>query len=622
MSSEVISQSSEERHGAILSQPSDTRGLPIEHRNRLVISSKTVGTTWQIVSRYGDDVWWLMGAPTNIAAARNKLNFMRIPEPLRESTKAVIYRYLRKGINGARRPAATTVASAFAEITYFLRYVSALGATSFSEITPIFCANYVQVARTKLTPSGALPSNSVVYSRLSAVEDLYQLSSYTCTPLPMHPWPDTSSHQLAGKTKPTDGKKTPLIPDDVLVPLFQAAWKEVQQAHRLLDLRDEMQEFIDSGKSSKFKRLRLIKKLGFEGGYKDFKGRLIEIRTACYIVIATLSGCRVHEIGYLRKNSYYSTQDDEGEKYWWMRSVSRKTHIGDTEWMIPEAAVEALKVMERWAAPYQANLRAEIATLRARDSTDIGLALAEEHLDVLFVGMDIKHGRIVRTLSTQPLNENLKQFALKCGLTWDLASHQFRRKFANYAARSRFGDLRYLKEHYKHWSMDMTLGYALNESQELELYLEILDEGEELKVGVVSSWLNEAESLAGGYGRGLMDWRSRGETITLFKSHKAMVMSIAQSTYIRSNGHAWCTADDNLCVGNNLEKTRCAAGCNNAVIGREHAEIYKGLYDQMKQLANSDDIGRGGQQRVSRDLTRCADVLEELGYNVEEEIEE
>ena len=603
---------------AVLSQPSDIRGLPIEQRNRLVISLKKVDDIWRIVSRYGDDVWWLMGAPTNIAAARNKLNFARIPEPLRESAKAVIYRYMRKGCNGGRRPGATTITSAFAEISYFLRYVRELGVAAFSDITPIFCANYAQVARAKPMQDGKAPSVGTIYRRLKAVEDLYQLSLYTETPLPLPPWPDTSSHRLSGVKKAKAEKKTPLIPDEVLVLIFQAAWEIVQKAPQLLDWRDEMQEFIDSGKSTKYLRQGLINGLGFNGNYKDFKRSVIEIRTACYIVIATLSGCRIHELGYVRKGAFYSTEDDEGEQYWWMRSVSRKTHVGETEWMIPEAAVDALKVMERWAAPYHAQLHHEVATYRAQDSTDIRIALAEEHLDALFVGMDIKHGNLVRTLSTQPLNDHLKRFAKDRGLTWDLASHQFRRKFANYAARSQFGDLRYLKEHFKHWSMDMTLGYALNESQELELYLEILDESDEVKVGVVASWLNESEPLAGGYGRSLVDWRTKGEKITLFKTHDQMVRSVSQSTHIRSNGHAWCTADDNLCVGNNLEKTRCGAGCNNAVIGRQHGKIYQGLYDQLNQLADSRDIGPGGRERVRTDLARCTRVLDELGYNVSE----
>lgn len=145
--------------------------------------------------------------------------------------------------------------------------------------------------------------------------------------------------------------------------------------------------------------------------------------------------------------------------------------------------------------------------------------------------------------------------------------------------------------------------------------LDIQDEIDEVKEGVVATWLNDAEPLAGGYGSNLVSWRSRQENITLFKSHDQMVRSIAQSTAIRSNGHAWCTADDNQCVGNNLERTRCGAGCSNAVIGRQYAPFYQGLYDQLKQLEHCDDIGEGGRVRVRRDLDRCATVLTTLGYD-------
>jgi hypothetical protein len=225
---------------------------------------------------------------------------------------------------------------------------------------------------------------------------------------------------------------------------------------------------------------------------------------------------------------------------------------------------------------------------------------------------DKKHDKRVRTLSLGSLNATLKDFAGNHGIDWELASHQFRRKFANYAARSQFGDLRYLKEHFKHWSMDMTLGYALNESQEMALYLDIQDELDEIKQGVVETWLEADAPLAGGYGNGLVEWRSKSDNIVLFKSRAAMVRSIAASTPIRSNGHAWCTAQDNLCVGNDLERTRCGGGCDHAVIGQNHAPLYQALYDQLKELEALDDIGEGGRARVKRDLERTRKVLDML----------
>lgn len=93
-----------------------------------------------------------------------------------------------------------------------------------------------------------------------------------------------------------------------------------------------------------------------------------------------------------------------------------------------------------------------------------------------------------------------------------------------------------------------------------------------------------------------------------------MIRTISESTAIRSNGHAWCTADDNKCVGNGgLETTRCT-GCDNAVIGRIHGKLYQGLYDHLKEVLKCSDIGQAGLARVTRDLDRCREVLVSLGF--------
>ena len=98
-----------------------------------------------------------------------------------------------------------------------------------------------------------------------------------------------------------------------------------------------------------------------------------------------------------------------------------------------------------------------------------------------------------------------------------------------------------------------------------------------------------------------------------------MVISIAESTAIRSNGHAWCTADKDGCIGNTLERTRCG-DCNNAVIGRGHLGIYRQLYSNLKELLTCNDIGESGRVRVLRDLERCRDVFMRLGYDPESDV--
>jgi hypothetical protein len=147
---------------------------------------------------------------------------------------------------------------------------------------------------------------------------------------------------------------------------------------------------------------------------------------------------------------------------------------------------------------------------------------------------------------------------------------------------------------------------ALNEAQETALYAEIEGELDHIKAGVVDTWLNPDVALAGGYGRNITSWRT--QAVTIFKDHRQMVRALADSTAIRSNGHAWCTADDNLCVGNDIERTRCS-DCNNAVIGPQHAPLYKGLYDHLKEVRDCDDIGEGGLNVVRRDMDRCRRVL-------------
>ena len=136
-----------------------------------------------------------------------------------------------------------------------------------------------------------------------------------------------------------------------------------------------------------------------------FSQALREIRPACYIVIASLSGCRNHELSFLESGAVRSTlepSDREGEeprRYWWMTSKSTKTGVGVTEWMIPEAAVTAIRVLEHWAAPYQASLEREIAARREANPDDVEIAEALKHRNAIFVAAEPRRGGQVRTLS-------------------------------------------------------------------------------------------------------------------------------------------------------------------------------------------------------------------------------
>lgn len=614
--------------GSIADQPSDMRGITESERDALIISATQVDGQWVILSRYGEDTWQLDGFTTNAKPSHTRLDFGNFPPVFRAVMKAILYRYLRRGRRGVGRPKGRALRQLFSDARPFLRHLLALKLDHLGAVTPLICATYMVAckAHRQISQSKEKPlSQRGLEGRFVAVEALYELSHYTDDPMPQHPWLQTSAKAMAGLTgSGAQSGKTPLIPDDVFCILFEQAYLQIERGQQLLDLRVGLDAVTVQVKGlSLFDIIRAknhhLETHGWDGGLRAFNQAMIHLRTACYIVLASTSGCRNHELSNLQSGAHHRTQDDEGTLFHWMRSRSDKTDTGNHDWMIPEAAVRTLRLMERWAAPYQLTLAAEIEQLRRANPRDPQIVEANKHRNALFLGVYTKKGNQVRTLTNSTWDYNLKAFAKDCGLSWNLSSHQFRRKFANYAAHSRFGDLRYLKEHYAHWSLDMTLGYAMDDSWgehlDLELYADIQGEIEDIKLGVVDKWLSDAP-LAGGYGRALKQWQREPQNLLIFKDHASMLKSIAESTAIRSNGHAWCTADNNGCVGNTLERTRCG-NCNNAVIGRGHAAIYQRLYDDLKGLLHCPDIGEGGRQRVQRDLNRCRDVLAQLGMDPE-----
>lgn len=616
---------------ALAAQPGDVQRLPELERDALIISAAQVDGQWVILSRYGDDIWQIDGFPSNVPASHKRLDFGKVPPEFRAVMKAMLYRYLRRGRRGAGRPKGSALLQIFTSAMPFLRHLVALKLEHLGAVTPMICATYVaacKVHRQTSRSKGKPLSQRGLHERFKTVEALHELSQYTNDRMPQHPWPETSAKAMAGLTgsgaRHMQSSMTPLIPDDVFCTLFERAYEQVKRGQQLFDLRDALDALAKRRKGQSRESIIRAKNLhlgayGWEGSLRAFNKALIDLRTASYIVLASTSGCRNHELANLQSGAHHRTQEDEDTVYHWMRSHSDKTEAGIHDWMIPEAAVRTLRLMERWCAPYQAIIAAEILQRRRANPQDPQIVEALKHRHTLFLGVDPKQDNQVRTLSSSCWNKYLKAFANDCGLSWKLASHQFRRKFANYAAHSRFGDLRYLKEHYAHWSLDMTLGYAMDDSWgqhlDLDLYADIQGELEDIKLGVVDNWLGD-ESLAGGYGCSLKQWQREPQNLLIFKDHASMLKSIADSTAIRSNDHAWCTADNEVCVGNTFERTRCG-NCNNAVIGRNHAAIYQRLFDDLRGLLHCPDIGEGGRQRVERDLNRCRSVLAQLGMNPE-----
>lgn len=302
-----------------VAQPGDVRGLPVPERDALIISATQVNGQWVILSRYSDDTWQLDGFSSNMPANKKRLDFRTVSQAFRVVMKAILYRYLQRGLHGAGRPKGAWVRSTFDNAKPLLRHLESLQIDHLGAVTPLVCATYVNSCKAHRQPrrsKGKPLAQSGLLSRFKAVEALYELSQYTDDPMPQHPWPDTSAKAMAGLTVNgafhQQGGKTPLIPDDVFCALFERAYQQVERGQQLLNLRDALDAVKAQRKGSVFKTSRVksrqLRTLGWDSGARAFNKALTDLRTACYIILASTSGCRNHELANVQSGTHHRTQ--------------------------------------------------------------------------------------------------------------------------------------------------------------------------------------------------------------------------------------------------------------------------------------------------------------------------
>ncbi len=614
------------REAAIIGKQEHTITLPNQTKvepDLIVTELQLPGGSFHVLSRYADPVWRLPSTwfPDSTTDSKKQLRFTLLPVAFQEITKYLMSRYILKGLEGGVRPRGNTIASLFKYIKPFLVYLSEHNIQRLAQVTPLLTANYVNMWGQSISPATSMRlSPADLNQRFRAVETFYMLSQQGSDVMP-HPWPDASAHFLSGMHKEDITKsKTKIIPDAVLAPLFTAACQHIDQAERLLNLRDKYEQrknSVDSIAQYKQGTHKCADTIDYPGGLKAFQADISALHDACVIIILTTSGIRVHELVNLRLGGYYTTVGERGQHYYWMRSRSDKTHEGNTEWLVSEITHRALKVVERFVEPLQQALVNQIAT-RELESPNCHEALeSRRYQQSLFLGKPKTKKNPIRPLSDYTILQYINRFARRNNIQWDFGSHQFRRSFANYAARSAYGDLRYLRDHFKHWSIDMTAIYMLNEQQDSELYDEIMLAVKNEKISIVEHWLEEDTLLAGGMAEQVRSFRSSQEDVRTYETRVQLAEQISEQVHLRATTVAWCTADDAGCSGRGLaDKTRCG-DCHNAIIDDRKTAVWQGIYSQQLELRELDDIGEVGRLRVERDIVRCEQVLKQLNVNVE-----
>jgi integrase len=278
---------------------------------------------------------------------------------------------------------------------------------------------------------------------------------------------------------------------------------------------------------------------------------VLRLRDACFFLLGLLTGMRCDELAGIEVNAG-RTETKDGVTYNWVRSIEHKTKKGPVEYLMPSMGHEILRVMERWSAPLRVRLLQQLAVWEA-DRSEHGVAerlrrisAARADANRLFLRMPRSRAGI-GTVSGIAWHGAMREFATAAGIEWQLAPHQLRRTYAWMFVRHRLGNMLFLKEQFKHSSVLMTQLYAANPRQDGTLYDELRDEMRSLKVDLIQHWLSDDVKLSGGAGRRIVALRAN-----TFSDRKELIEETAETVRIRSNGHAWCLAQDDGCGGAGL----------------------------------------------------------------------
>jgi integrase len=611
----------------------------------------------EVLSIYGGDTWefWPYIQTNNKDSYQKNIRFsIMLPDGrlltdsehagLLESTKAFLYtRLCIKHPRSGLTPKHAGLIKKFEMLRSLLQWMAVNGHQRFADLTPEDCMKYaLELKQRELKPG-------TILGYLLVVEDLYLFRNHLADSLLKHPWPKSSAYHLAGLGTSSEKGTTEKIPDWLTRKLFQGVLRYVEGGYgeQLLACQDAYNACQNKTFRSKNRAIKEYLEVLQLKNIRAVNTEINQLYTACYAVIDLFSGLRDSEMGSLKTGCYREHEGWDGAVYGWISGLTYKTvkNPMPAEWMVPPVVKKAVKLAEKVSAPIRAGLEDRIAQLEKKIRLDYAkkeqrlkdegmLHMLKERRELLFLNMEQKG--MVSPWCGSSTNRRLKELARHLGLlvededlaqvmdrdhirvgdVWPLAPHQFRKTFAVYVARNAFGDLLYLRRHFKHWSLDMTLYYAVADLENIDNTLldEILVYRDEFQVDIIAGWMDSDNPLTGEGATGIKEFRQR-EEVRAVKDHRELARKLAEGFFIRGTGHSWCTAEQ--CKGLGIYNVLECRDCKNRLIDRTHLQVWLGIRSQQIELLQMDDLGDPMWQRAKDHLLYAEQVLRDLEVVVE-----
>jgi integrase len=615
------------------------RDLPLDEKPRWPVSIAVMpGGEQVIVSRYGDDLWdfWPYLPHENKSDSAKLVdwsfelgNGTRLTDSenhtLLTSCKDFIWSYFAEPVEGRKRPGMTTIVKHVnAPLRTLLRWMVSRGYTQFRDVDG-HAMDYVTHARIGVSAKTAL-------GRLQILETLYLQREKLSDALQVHPWPFDTAANLSGVSSLPDRYKptTPVIPDLILRKLGSVAIDYVaRRADHILDVRDALAGLGGKVVYSPQDRsiLRAVTFVAREHGYEFARTHsrdLVDLRTACYIVIGMFSGIRDSELLSISTGCILNDRSRDGVEIRWLCGTIYKTGIRPKKWVVPPIVETAVRVLERFSAPLRASLVAEeteLCALTERTPAQTKrLQTVRNQKDKLFLGISPGTGNRIAVISNGSSVTSLSRFCERHeivgdgGEPWPLAPHQFRRTFAYNYAKNQMGDLLYLKEHFGHFGLDMTLLYADEGTDEYEsdtdLVTMIAEAKHDRHVEILSHIVDSDRPVANG-STWVGEWR---RTIRTAANKEQLIDELADTLSLSGTGHSWCagSAKGTGCGSRCLFEPDMCADCEWAIISDEHLPVWKEIARQQETVIACEDIGLPGKVRAQRILAKARETIGKL----------
>jgi integrase len=370
----------------------------------------------------------------------------------------------------------------------------------------------------------------------------------------------TWARAVADTVMPRGVGVTPQIPDEVARELFDNAMQDLRIAECLDEIyqaeKDRRLGFIQQRELPHIKK-NIYRKHGYVIKNTHIRKVLeAELISACYSIVAMLTGMRVHEVLALEYDS---------NKHWVCEEI-------ETDGRIMQLYFVRTTTKKLEPEPKKYQWQTVPIVKRALEALQLGMRRYNDAGNPFLFPKP--RGKWARSRST--INNNLRVYLANRSIThngeaWPLATHQFRKTFARIMIRQGLG-LKALQDQLKHYDIAMTQMYG-----DPTIYYELQQEKFVLSKELMEEVIGTQVPIIGGGAGELQEMRKEFQGMTKTNREK-FLESLPKKGLIEQMDDGLCfyRPKKALCGG---DKVNCRpADCNNSwmpAVGKEKSLIYR-----------------------------------------------